>query len=590
MAVLYYYLTNGSAVIDLGDFIEGITFQQDINPDEDLVLGVVSSASISFKVKDGEMFDVNEAWALYYQGTLLGYYYPSEKEIGTYDTWTITCYDCVTKLDKIADSWLNSLSYPITLNSFTQQLCGQCGLSVDDLPYRSDYLVENNFMTQNVTYRTVLSYVAQIANVDFIADKTTKDKIIPIRFSEIASDTIGGDKYYTLDCSREAIYPIDKVQIQSTLDDVGYTAGSGSNCYTITGNPLLFTRGSSVQELAETLLNELDITTVYSVSLTGSNVDFLPFNVGERLTANGKDFIILSKTISPSGTTLDGKVNIERETPSESNSAITMLNNKMNELTITVDQTESKLTSIEGQMEDEIATLTTQITDVKQTADSLNIEVSNVKSAVDANTGDITELESKQAELTITAEGLTSKVTEASNKADEASTKASTVQQTVDSLTYTDDKGQIKISGGNVYLTGQITWNDLTTDVQDEISNAGYSKSQIKTIINDQLVSSPNIAGGKFWDLDQSLYLKIVPDSSGLGGTFTYHDGTANDQDVMTVWYSGDNWATLGFLSKDYIQVGGSTLYALGNWDFSDATVSGLSGGSSGGTAEAVFG
>lgn len=604
--LLQSYLTDGNNIVNLNNFVEGITFKQDINPNADLTFGVVSSASIDFKVLDGSPFESNSnAWAWWFDGVLQGYYYPKEKKIGTYDRWTITCYDCVSLLDTIADTWLTSLTYPLTLEAFKDALGNYVGLTIPDV-IESNFLIYNNFMAKNITCRQILEYIAQIEGCCYVASKDavkTLRAIYPDDENTVVA-ILDGSVYNTFECSREPVAVIDKVQIQSTSDDVGYIAGTGENTYIITGNPLLFTTSQTaqIQTLAESLLGRLSaLTSFYSAKLTGSNINLLPYQVGNRITANGKDFIVLSKTLSPSGSTLDGEINLEREITTQDNSAITMLNNKMNEISSTVEGNTAKITEITGQMEEEVATLTTKINEVEQTADNLSITVSETKSKVD---DDIQNLQSQQSKLEMTASGISTRVEEVSDVADEASTKASTVQQTVDSLTYIDDQGQVKISGGNVYLTGLITWNDLNTNVQNKIEDGGLTEDEIQSLIDDsvptlitnELVSSPTIAGANFEDRNRQMRLQLNPNIYNnrytVGGTMDlFSKSGTNWQNVFQVYYSGDTVVALSAVDNPFLTITtatGTVSHPQATWDFSDATVIGLETG--GGTATAVFG
>ena len=134
------------------------------------------------------------------------------------------------------------------------------------------------------------------------------------------------------------------------------------------------------------------------------------------------------------------------------------------------------------------------------------------------------------------------------------------------------------ISADRINMTGAITWSDLSTSVKNTINNAGgISEDEATTLINNKLVSSPTIAGGKFKNLSQTAWLEIQDDSKNFhslvfksnsfpNGLFTVYDG-----DGSVTSFSGKN--NYYFLITD-----GSTNTSTpqGNWDFSDATVTGL--------------
>lgn len=53
-----------------------------------------------------------------------------------------------------------------------------------------------------------------------------------------------------------------------------------------------------------------------------------------------------------------------------------------------------------------------------------------------------------------------------------------------------------KLKAEQIVLTGAITWDDLDSGVQSDINDRGISASRARTIINEELVSSPVIDGG----------------------------------------------------------------------------------------------
>ena len=147
----------------------------------------------------------------------------------------------------------------------------------------------------------------------------------------------------------------------------------------------------------------------------------------------------------------------------------------------------------------------------------------------------------------------------------ELSGKYAALALTVDGFTVTDDSGTTRIKGSSIEtdtlhvkaanidgtltaqqinLTGSISWADLDSGVQSDISSAGYSKSQIKTFINESLVASPNIAGATFYDLsdtgdlaDSMAYLQLHAEmyGSNVGPVLRYVDNQ-NGHDIFRLW------------------------------------------------------
>lgn len=153
-------------------------------------------------------------------------------------------------------------------------------------------------MTSNITYRQILQYIAQILNVNFIADLSQTNNITYQAYTS-TTVVIDNSKYIKLTMSDYEIEPIDKVQIQSTFDDIGYVAGTGTNAYIVTENPLFFTseKQSTIATIAFQLLGELK-TIKYTPMKFSTYKDF-GINCGDIITVNGKTCYVMKKSINP---------------------------------------------------------------------------------------------------------------------------------------------------------------------------------------------------------------------------------------------------------------------------------------------------
>ena len=432
----------------------GVTFQQEVITGNDFVYGVVAAASIKFSIDNTN----NEAET--YIDQAFDWYCEMSGETdyaykGTYTVTditkngkkaTLTAYDCIKKLDTSADAWVSTLKYPITLANMLSSMGNKLGLSITALTntYRGNYTVYNNFMTRNITYRQILEYIAQIANVNFMADTSGQKDIIYKRYTETAT-TIDNSKYVKLTLSDYTTEPIDKVQIQSTFDDIGYVVGTGDNAYVITENPLFFTneKQSTITSIASSLLAELK-TITYTPMKFSTLKDF-DINCGDIIKVNNIPCYIMKKSIKPSGCEFECVGNKRRDTQkTEVNSAITALNNKTNELVRTVDETKSTLTEVRGSMKtltdeqdeikEQIATITTDVSEVKQTAQGLTSKVSSVETTLNNLDGEVTTLKSRVSTVEQTVDSITTRVEVAEGTADEAKTMASEAKQTANSF------------------------------------------------------------------------------------------------------------------------------------------------------------
>lgn len=139
--------------------------------------------------------------------------------------------------------------------------------------------------------------------------------------------------------------------------------------------------------------------------------------------------------------------------------------------------------------------------------------------------------------------------------------------------------GDLDISdGGNINMDGGvIQWGD------NNPAAGKISASQAKTIISEELVASPTIAGGSFRDLGQLNRLEMGNSEDGKVAYINHlYNGYSESDPVLVMGYTnptGANpqWVLAPFfdISLTYMERNG-TMYATGKWDFSQAEVTGL--------------
>ena len=452
----------------------GISYNRDINPDNDFMYGCVASGSIEFTIDNSDnkaenLINTQFTWQCQMNGDT------TYKTMGKFTVATIrknknkatlTAYDNVYALEASADQWLASLTFPKTLKELTNSMATKLNMTIS-LPEDtfSSFVVNQNFITNNVSYRQILSFIGQLTNRFFIA--TSTGAIEGQRYTANAT-VIDNSKYISITMDENPIDPIDRVQIQSTHDDIGYVAGTGTNTYIITENPLVFSanKATATTTLATNLLDGLKNITYTPMKFSTFN-DF-GIDVGAILTINGKTCYVMKKTIKASGCEFECVGNKRRETQkAEQHSAITALNNKTNELVRTVDETKSTITSIQGSItniEDEqgnitsqMATITTEQSEIKQTAQGLTSTVSSIQTSLQNLDGEVETLSSTVSTVQQTATGLTSTVTQQGETISE-------IRQDLDKIdisgyvTFTnlETSGSTTINGDNI-TTGSIS-------------------------------------------------------------------------------------------------------------------------------------
>ena len=553
----------------------GVTFQQEIIAGNDFVYGVVAAASIKFSIdntnNDAETY-IDQAFDWYcemsgetdyaYKGT-----YTVTDITKNGKKATLTAYDCIKKLDTSADAWVSTLKYPITLANMLSSMGNKLGLSITALTntYRGNYTVYNNFMTRNITYRQILEYIAQIANVNFMADASGQKDIIYKRYTETTT-TIDNSKYVKLTLSDYTTEPIDKVQIQSTFDDIGYVVGTGDNAYVITENPLFFTneKQSTITSIASSLLAELK-TITYTPMKFSTLKDF-NINCGDIIKVNNISCYIMKKSIKPSGCEFECVGNKRRDTQkAEVNSAITALNNKTNELVRTVDETTSTLTEVKGSMKtitdeqgeikEQIATITTDVSEVKQTAQGLTSKVSSVETTLDNLDGEVTTLKSRVSTVEQTVDSITSRVEVVEGTADEAKSMASEAKQTANSFsTKITEVEETANSAKTTASEAKQTANSFSTkitEVETTANGAATTASEAKQTANSFSTRITTAEGNASSALQTASKIDWVIKSGTSSTNFTLTD--------RTISLVSSNIDLTGYVTIKSLQSGGTT-------------------------------
>ena len=490
----------------------GISYNRDINPDNDFMYGCVASGSIEFTIDNSDnkaenLINKQFTWQCQMNGDI------AYKTMGLFtvadikknkNKATLTAYDNVYALEASADQWLASLTFPMSLldmvGSMAEKINSGIGMS-NSAP--SNFIVNQNFITSNVSYRQILGFIGQLTNQFFVA--TTTGAIRGRKYTA-KQTVIDNSKYISLTMDENPIDPIDRIQIQSTHDDIGYVAGTGTNTYIITENPLVFSaqKENDTALLTARLLAELDNITYTPMKFNTLN-DY-GVDVGDILTINGKTCYVMKKTVKASGCEFECVGNKRRETQkTEQNSAITALNNKTNELVRTVDETKSTITSIQGSItniQDEqgnitsqMATITTEQSEIKQTAQGLTSTVSSIQTSLQNLDGEVETLSSTVSTVQQTATGLTSTVTQQGETISE-------IRQDLDKIdisgyvTFTDLKtsGSTTINGSNI-TTGYISADRISggTIDADTINVSNLNASNLtKGLINANRISDAN--------------------------------------------------------------------------------------------------
>ena len=619
----------------------GVKYTQNINPNTDFTVGCASSAEIVFDY-DNRNNDVsqyiNDGVFNYYiqqandtDWRLIGKFYIQSSEVNK-NLITIRAYDAMIKTEAYIDSFIDGLTFPLTITSLFTKLCSFLGVScggIDAGLVNTTFKVQDNFQAINITGRQVIQYIAEACAGYAIADTSGA---ICIKDYEFVNTELNNSNYVSYTKANYTVDRVEGITIRTTQDDIGVSQGATEgNIYIIQNNPLFYAENDSqLRNVSYNLYQKILIMNGYVPASLNLLQDF-GLKCGQIFKINGNKFILMKKEITASGTTFECYGNKQREKQeSNLNSEIVALRGKTNELYRDLEQTKSTLTDTANGLKSQITQTASDIrteisntkkgleTKIEQTAEGINSTVSNQGQQItqlQQTTNSISSTVSSQGQ-TITAiqqdlDGI-SLTYNSTNGTASITIGDVTVSQLVDGkyvdkavaginlngyVQFTDlsTPGSTTISGSNITtgtisadrinMTGAITWSDLSTSVKNTINSAGgISEDEATTLINDKLVSSPTIAGGKFTDLNQKNYLKMGTSSDGSVGYLNHYYTTYSTSDPICVmgYQAGNypNWILAPFNNPalDYIRTSSTsgTMYPVGNWDFSNATVKGL--------------
>lgn len=236
----------------------------------------------------------------------------------------IVAYDNIKKFDTDVATWYNGLDWTntmYTLKTFEQSLCAHTGVEYVDKNLPNDSMpIEKTIAPERLNGWDVLKACEELHGCFGHADvHGNLDHVVLAKGEAIYPNenlwpsegiwpgmTLGSDReniavYKKLKHKEYRVTAIDKVQIREDEDDVGAIYGNGNNCYSITGNFLLY--GKSAEDLATIAENVYsNIAGIEYTPCESSNIglpyleagDAVEFNIGEETVTS----YIMSRTLS----------------------------------------------------------------------------------------------------------------------------------------------------------------------------------------------------------------------------------------------------------------------------------------------------
>lgn len=376
---------------EAGSTLKALTLHTAVNAGQEFTIGSAFSDYIEAEIwaDPGGSLQITAGDALTYyrqddagNRTKVGAFYAEKPTRTKRNSYKVTAYDTMSKLDADFSGWLraNQAQFPKTIWQLVQLACQRAGVTLasSSLPINGSYSVQA-FYADDLTCRQIISWAAEAAgcyahmNADgklqFLTytDKRSTAKITP----DGASNSTA---YYADSLSYEdyTVKAIEKVQIRQSDSDVGVIypdSTTATNTYAVQGN-LLLTTGTeaNLKSVVQNLYNVLkNVTYTPCKVAVPSSSGLACGQIVHVKDARGREF----DTYLMSATTSSGKASFEsvgsasRESSSAVNSqSYKNLTGKMLEIKTSVDGLEVKASDLTG-----------KYTDLKATVDGLSSEV-----------------------------------------------------------------------------------------------------------------------------------------------------------------------------------------------------------------------
>lgn len=374
-----------------GSAVKNLTLHTAVNAGKEFAIGSAYSDYIEAEIwaDPGGSLQITAGDALTYyrqddagNRTKVGVFYAEKPTRTKRNSYKVTAYDTMSKLDADFSGWLraNQVQFPKTIWQLVQLACQRAGVTLasSSLPINGSYSVQA-FYADDLTCRQIISWAAEAAgcyahmNADgklqFLTytDKRSTAKITP----DGASNSTA---YYADSLSYEdyAVKAIEKVQIRQSDSDVGVIypdSTTATNTYAVQGN-LLLTTGTeaNLKTVVQNLYNVLKNVTYTPCKVSVPSSSGLACGqIVHIKDARGREFdtYLMSATISSGNASFESVGSASRESSSAVNSqSYKNLTGKMLEIKTSVDGLEVKASDLTG-----------KYTDLKATVDGLSSEV-----------------------------------------------------------------------------------------------------------------------------------------------------------------------------------------------------------------------
>ena len=188
----------------------------------------------------------------------------------------------------------------------------------------------------------------------------------------------------------------------------------------------------------------------------------------------------MTNSLASMSDTLTGLSNDLSGLEESTNSSISTINASIETLTFNVSDLDSKITQTAAEIRSEVSA---EVTD-------LNATIVNTETGIrDTISIEVASLDSK---ITQTATSIQTDVSAKFETVDGEIEKFSTFKQTVEGFSFMGTGGTVKISGGDINLTGSITFSDFNSETQTRITTVENTASTASTNASTALTNASN--------------------------------------------------------------------------------------------------
>ena len=374
-----------------GSAVKSLTLHTAVNSGQEFTIGSAFSDYIEAEIwaDPGGSLQITAGDALTYyrqddagNRTKVGVFYAEKPTRTKRNSYKVTAYDTMSKLDADFSGWLhaNQAQFPKTIWQLVQLACQRAGVTLasSSLPINGSYSVQA-FYADDLTCRQIISWAAEAAGC--YAHMNADDKLQFLTYTDKRSTVkitpdgaSNSTAYYADSLSYEdyTVKAIEKVQIRQSDSDVGVIypdSTTATNTYAVQGN-LLLTTGTeaNLKSVVQSLYNVLKNVTYTPCKVSVPSSSGLACGqIVHVKDARGREFdtYLMSATISSGKASFESVGSASRESSSAVNSqSYKNLTGKMLEIKTSVNGLEVKASDLTG-----------KYTDLKATVDGLSSEV-----------------------------------------------------------------------------------------------------------------------------------------------------------------------------------------------------------------------